>query len=148
VPIDPSEPEYIVTGVAQLVVHDGLPRSWSSKVSLAENGGEAGVSTRLSVANVSVAGTLPLLAMSTVAELVAPGLIGLTVSIEVPGSESVTVTEPLVMRVLGLAEVELKFAPVPAATAVATISAPSAITSRRGEAVTNQMNARAIRRRT
>ena len=59
-------------------------------------------------------------------------MIALTLKIEWPASESVTTTVPVEISVFGLEELALKFAPDPSATALAAISPPSAITSRRG----------------
>jgi hypothetical protein len=77
---------------------------------------------------------LPPLVMSTEAALVAPGLIAARLRIECPALESVTTIVPVVIRLPGLADVELKFAPEPAATAVAIRSALKATSSRRGVA--------------
>jgi hypothetical protein len=77
---------------------------------------------------------VPPFSMLTVSEMDPPGLIGLTFKIDWPARESVTTTVPAEMNEPGLAEVELKFAPDPTATALAATSPPSAISSRRGVA--------------
>ena len=103
-------------------------------MSLDDSAGEAGVSTRLALASVKPAGAVPPFWMLTVPEVEPPGLSRLTLKIDWPASESVTTIVPVEMTSCGLAEVELKFAPDPSATALAATSPPSAISIRRGVA--------------
>src|SRR5450755_369323 len=126
----------MVTGAGHPMWQAGSPRSWTWRVSLAENGGVAGVSWRLVGARVNVAGRLPPLVMLTAPELEPPGFNAFALRIELPGTESVIVSVPAVIRLPGVAEVELKLAAEPTATAVASIRPPSAVSSRCGEAVT------------
>src|SRR5450755_407634 len=127
----------MVTGAGHPLPQAGSPRSWSCRVSLAENAGLVGVSIRPVGASVNVAGRLPPLVMVTVPEAEPPGFSAAAVRIELPGSELVITSVPAVIRLPGVAEVALKLAPEPTATAVAMIRPPRAVSSRCGVAVAN-----------
>src|ERR1700710_2285177 len=107
------------------------------RVNFFESPGEAGVSTGVGADRVNVPFALPVFLMVTLPVAVLPGTMLLAVRIAAFAFEFELEIVPAVNTLLGLALVELKFAPDPTATAATTSNAPKAKSTFRGEAFHN-----------
>src|SRR5215207_9824744 len=100
-----------VTGSGHELAHDGSPRSLTTRSSLADSAGLAGLSTTAEAASVNVAVRSPVLTTSTVSVSEWPGARALTVITAEPLADVVNETIPALMTLPVLAETARKFAP-------------------------------------